>query len=96
MADLLTAQDFDRAGLGGWQVGDDRAVAVFACGSFTAAGELAQRIARLCDEQDHHAEVDIRYPDTVRVTTWSHDVGGLTRRDLELARAVSELHDQLR
>ena len=96
MADLLTAQDFERAGLGGWQVESDRAVAVFACGSFTAAGELAQRIAALCDEQNHHAEVDIRYPDTVRVTTWSHDAGGLTGRDLELARGVSALYDQLR
>lgn len=96
MADLLTADDFERAGLGGWEVDNDRATAVFACGAFTAAGELARRIAELCDEQDHHADVDIRYPDTVRVTTWSHDVGGLTRRDLDLARAVSELHDQLR
>ena len=96
MADLLTADDFERAGLGGWTIEDGRAVAVLACGSFTAAGEMAQRIAALCDEQNHHAEVDIRYPDTVRVTTWSHDAGGLTDRDLRLATAVSALHEQLR
>lgn len=96
MADLLTADDFAKAGLGGWQVEDDRAVAVFACGSFSRAGELAGRITEVCDQQDHHADVDIRYPDTVSVTTWSHDAGGLTTRDLELAKAVSALHEQMR
>ena len=94
MAELLTAEDFERAGLGGWEVQDGRASAAFGCGSFSAAGEFAQRVARHCDEVDHHADLEIRYPDTVKVTTSSHDAGGLTRRDLDLARAVSELHDR--
>ena len=38
-------------------------------------------------------EISVRYPDVVRVTTWSHDTGGLSPRDLRLARAVNELFD---
>ncbi len=95
MTELLTAQDFADAGLSAWHVQDDRATAELACGSFSRAGELAHRVAQTCDGLDHHADLDIRYPDILRVTTWSHDAGGLTDRDLRLARAVQELHAQL-
>jgi 4a-hydroxytetrahydrobiopterin dehydratase len=80
----------------GWHVRGGTAHADIACGSFTAAGRLAAEVAAVCDEQDHHAEIDVRYPDIVRVTTWSHDVGGLTDRDLRLVRAVSGLFDERR
>lgn len=89
MSDRMSSEEFDKEGLGGWEVLDDKAVAEFACGSFSAAGDFATRVAALCDAHNHHADIDIRYPDVVRVTTTSHDVGGLSRRDAELARAVS-------
>ena len=80
---------FGARGLEEWQVRESQATTTYTCGSFTAAGELAAVIAKVCDEQNHHAEIDVRYPDEVRVTTWSHDVGGLSQRDLDLARAIS-------
>jgi 4a-hydroxytetrahydrobiopterin dehydratase len=82
------AARFEARGLTGWQVRESQARTTYSCGTFTSAGEVAAVIARVCDEQDHHAEIDIRYPDQVEVTTWSHDVGGLSQRDLDLARAI--------
>jgi 4a-hydroxytetrahydrobiopterin dehydratase len=100
MSDRVSATEFEKAGLGGWRVevddtgeGTDRAVADFACGSFSAAGEFATKVAALCDQRNHHADIDIRYPDLVRVTTSSHDVRGLSERDLALAAAVSALFE---
>jgi 4a-hydroxytetrahydrobiopterin dehydratase len=93
MDDEEWAAEFAAAGLTGWHVRGSTAHTSVGCGTFTAAGELAARIARTCDELDHHAEIDLRFPDLVRVTTWSHDRGGLTRRDLRLAEAVSALID---
>jgi pterin-4a-carbinolamine dehydratase len=90
MDDRISADDFDKESLGGWQVDGTSATAEFTCGSFSAAGEFATKVAAICDAQNHHAEIDIRYPDIVKVTTTSHDVGGLSRRDVDLARAVSE------
>ena len=55
------------------------AIAEFACGTFSAAGEFATKVAALCDAHNHHAEIDIRFPDVVRVTTSS------TRVPLSLA-----------
>jgi pterin-4a-carbinolamine dehydratase len=83
------AARFEARGLTGWQVRLSQASTTYTCGSFTEAGKTAAVVARVCDEEDHHAEIDIRYPDEVRVTTWSHDVGGLSQRDLDLARAIT-------
>ena len=94
MGERLTAQEFGAEGLGGWRFEDETAVADFACGSFSAAGDFATRVAALCDARNHHADIDIRYPDVVRVTTTSHDAGGLTARDVELARAVSAAFEE--
>jgi pterin-4a-carbinolamine dehydratase len=83
------AARFEARGLSGWQVRGSQARTTYTCGTFTSAGEVAATVARVCDEENHHAEIDIRYPDRVGVTTWSHDVGGLSQRDLDLARAIS-------
>ncbi len=96
MGDEEWAQRFADEGITGWHVRGGTAFSDIACGSFTAAGELAAQVARTCDELDHHAEIDVRYPDVVRVNTWSHDIGGLSDRDLKLARAVSALFDERR
>lgn len=65
--------------------------AEFSVGSFAEAGALVSSIARAADEVDHHPDVDLRYPDRVRIALTSHDVGGLTHRDVELARIISTL-----
>jgi pterin-4a-carbinolamine dehydratase len=96
MGDEEWAERFAAEGITGWHVRGSQAFSDIGCGSFTAAGELAARIARTCDELDHHAEIDVRYPDVCRVTTWSHDVGGLSPRDLRLARAVNLLFEEQR
>jgi 4a-hydroxytetrahydrobiopterin dehydratase len=92
MSERLSQDDFNAAGLGGWRVEDDTAIAELGCSSFTAAGELAAKVAAICDQQNHHADLAIRYPGVLTVTTSSHDVGGLTDRDLRLAQAISDLH----
>lgn len=69
----------------GWRVVRHQLETTYSCPSYTAAGELAARLAELADELNHHPEILIRYPGTVRVATTSHDVGGLTERDLKLA-----------
>jgi len=96
MGDVEWTARFADEGITGWHVRGGQAFSDVACGSFTAAGELAAAVARACDELDHHAEIDVRYPDVLRVATWSHDVGGLSERDLRLARAVNKLFEEHR
>lgn len=95
MADRITADEFRAAeGVADWTVEGDTVHAVFRTGSFAAGVALIDRIGVLADASNHHPDVDLRYPSvTVRLTT--HDAGGLTAKDVELARAVSQVADEL-
>lgn len=75
-------------GVEDWQVRDGAAVATFRTGSFAAGVALVDAIGVLADALDHHPDVDLRYS-RVAVRLVTHDVGGLSRRDVDLARRIS-------
>ncbi|QAY63156.1 4a-hydroxytetrahydrobiopterin dehydratase [Xylanimonas allomyrinae] len=85
--DAIAPEEFVAAeGTDGWRV-PGLAEAVFRTGSFDVGARLVARIAELADAAGHHPDVDLRYGSvTVRLT--SHDVGGLSRRDVALAREI--------
>lgn len=85
----MSAAEFAALGLPDWQIIDSAAVAAFRCESFAMAGRFVAEIAALCDEHDHHAAVDLRFPADVYVTTKTHSTDGLTDADTALARAIS-------
>ena len=90
MTDAITADEFAaHEGLHDWRVADEAATARFHTGSFATGVELVVAIGRDADAADHHPDVDLRY-DHVDVRLTSHDVGGLSRRDVELARKIIE------
>ncbi|WP_454860873.1 4a-hydroxytetrahydrobiopterin dehydratase [Promicromonospora soli] len=89
MSDAITAAEFTAAeGTDDWRVLERSAVAKFATGSFGAGLRLITRIGVLAESANHHPDVDLRY-ETVTVRTTSHDIDGLSRRDLLLAREIS-------
>ncbi|MCB7137865.1 VOC family protein [Cellulosimicrobium marinum] len=88
-SDRVTAREFhDSDGVEDWRVLLATAQTLFRTGSFTAGVELVDAIGELAEAANHHPDVDLRYG-TVTVRLTSHDVGGLSRRDVELARQVS-------
>ena len=89
MTERVTAAEFTALGLEDWRVVRNGVEANFGCGSFTEAGRFAADLAQLCDERDHHASIDLRYPDLVHVMSTTHFMHGLTDRDIALARAIS-------
>ncbi|MDQ3328682.1 MAG: 4a-hydroxytetrahydrobiopterin dehydratase, partial [Chloroflexota bacterium] len=71
-----------------WRVLFGGACAHFRTGSFAAGVALVDAIGRLSAAANHHPEVDLRYRGvTVRLRT--HDIDGLSERDVELARQIS-------
>lgn len=91
MTERVAASAFSDLGLPDWRVLRSGIEANFECGSYGEAGRFAADLARLCDELDHHASIDLRYPDLVHVVSTTHFLNGLTDRDVTLARAVSAL-----
>ncbi len=89
MTENITPGRFQEAeGVDDWRVLTNLAHARFRTKSFTKGVALVEAIGRLADAANHHPDVDLRYANvTVRLT--SHDIGGLSERDVALARQIS-------
>ncbi len=76
-------------GASGWTALADRDAIrkSFAFGDFNCAFGWMTRIALLAEKLDHHPEWFNVY-NKVEVTLATHDVGGVTELDLEVARAM--------
>jgi 4a-hydroxytetrahydrobiopterin dehydratase len=95
MTDRIRPREFhDAVGVEDWRVLFEGACAHFRTGSFAAGVALVDAIGRLADAVNHHPDVDLRYGG-VTVRLWSHDVDGLSERDVELARQISAAARQL-
>lgn len=89
MADILMGPALDRVldGLAGWRKVDGRqAIArTFTFKDFNAAFGFMARVALAAERADHHPEWTNVY-NRVDVTLATHDAGGVTGKDIALAR----------
>jgi 4a-hydroxytetrahydrobiopterin dehydratase len=76
--------------LPGWEREGDEIVKTFDCGSFPAAVAFVVQVGFLAEQANHHPDIDVRWR-RVRLALTTHDAGGLTTLDVELARAVEQL-----
>src|SRR6478609_2501030 len=85
----LTSQQVREAdGLDDWRLLLTGIRARFRTGDFASGLALVDRIGAAAEEADHHPDVSLTYPEVI-VTLSSHDVGGITSRDIDLARQIS-------
>lgn len=81
-------------GLADWRFFLMKLHARFRTGSFTKGLELVARITEAAEQANHHPDVVLTYPQ-VDVDLQSHDVHGVTSRDVALARRISEIAAEL-
>jgi 4a-hydroxytetrahydrobiopterin dehydratase len=91
---LLDGHEVEAALLADWRIMFDTLQARFRTGDFATGLRLVEQIGAAAEEMNHHPDLDLRYP-TLHVRLSSHDVGGVTQRDLDLARQISELAGRL-
>lgn len=80
--------------LPGWTVVNGRLELSVRAKDFVQAIEFVNRFTNLAEAQNHHPDFEIRY-NTIRMRVVSHDVGGLTDRDLQFASSVDVLVDEM-
>lgn len=86
---VLTPLQFERAeGIADWRALNAGADAWFDTGSHRAGAAFVRRVAELAEAAGHHPDVDLRARG-VHLRLFSHDVGQLTQRDVDLAREIS-------
>ena len=76
------------AGLADWRQILDRIKARFRTGDFATGLALVTKIGEAAEAADHHPDIALTYTDVI-VTLSSHDVHGITSRDVDLARRIS-------
>jgi len=57
---------------------------------FPAAMRFVNKVARLAEKANHHPDIDIRW-NKVTVALTTHDEGGLTNKDFDLAEQFDRL-----
>jgi 4a-hydroxytetrahydrobiopterin dehydratase len=78
-------------GLEGWELDEGEVIVKeYQLGDFSDAMIFVNNVAQLAEELGHHPDIDIRYNKVLlRLTT--HDSGGVTRKDLELADKIERI-----
>ena len=76
--------------LPGWQIESGELVRTFQFKDFVGALQFVNRVGKLAEEAGHHPDIDIRY-NRVRLALVTHDAGGLTVKDFDLASQVQNL-----
>ncbi len=58
---------------------------------FAAAMAYVNRVAEVAEAANHHPDILVHGWNNVRLTLSTHDVGGLTRADVEMAGRIDEV-----
>jgi 4a-hydroxytetrahydrobiopterin dehydratase len=88
----LTAAQIEKAlaSLPGWTRENASITRWYEFKDFVAAMKFVNAAAEIAEQSNHHPDIDIRW-NKVRLTLSTHDKGGLTEKDMDLARRFNSL-----
>jgi 4a-hydroxytetrahydrobiopterin dehydratase len=76
--------------LPGWAEGRHGIEKQYGLTDFRAAIRLVNQVAELAEQANHHPDILVEY-DKVTLMLTTHDAGGITGRDFELAARIEAL-----
>ncbi|AXC13658.1 Pterin-4-alpha-carbinolamine dehydratase [Acidisarcina polymorpha] len=88
LTDAEVAEELTR--LPEWRLVGAEIVRDLTFADFNAAMAFVNRVAEKAESAGHHPDIDIRW-NRVKLALVSHDAGGLTDRDFELALDIDSL-----
>ncbi|MFP9191488.1 4a-hydroxytetrahydrobiopterin dehydratase [Natronosalvus vescus] len=91
MTDVLSDDEIAERLPEAWERDDDEIVRVYEFDDYLHGVNFAQMVGEIAEAQFHHPEIRIRYKEVeIRLTT--HDAGGITDNDLEMADVIESEH----
>jgi 4a-hydroxytetrahydrobiopterin dehydratase len=89
---VLTPAELDSAlaGLDGWEQRDGALRKRYSFADFAAALAYANRVGEAAEAADHHPDLLVQWG-SVEVSWVSHSDGGITEKDVAMARQSDEL-----
>ncbi|QCC52244.1 4a-hydroxytetrahydrobiopterin dehydratase [Halapricum salinum] len=92
MSDLLTDDEIEAQLPEGWERKGEEIVRVFEFDSYLPGVGFASAVGGLAEDAWHHPEITITWGEVeVRLTT--HDAGGITEKDIDLAERCNGIYD---
>ena len=76
--------------LSSWRREGDEITRTFGFADFRAALAFVNKAGDLAEAEGHHPDIDIRY-NKVRLALTTHDAGGLSPKDFDLAAKIDKL-----
>ena len=73
--------------LAGWSRRGDTLLKTYTFPQFADGIAFVGQVAKVADRLNHHPDIDIRYT-KVTLTLSTHDAGGVTESDLQLAEEI--------
>jgi 4a-hydroxytetrahydrobiopterin dehydratase len=73
-----------------WQIESGELVRTFLFKDFRASLAFVNKVGDLAESAGHHPDIDIRY-NKVRLALVTHDAGGITQKDFDLAAGADKL-----
>lgn len=73
-----------------WQVESGELVRTFLFKDFRGSLKFVNGVGELAEGAGHHPDIDIRY-NKVRLALVTHDAGGITEKDFDLAAKADKL-----
>ena len=75
-----------------WDLEDKSVTRAVEFDSFSEAIDFVNDVAEIAEDAQHHPDIDVRYT-RVTLTLTTHDKGGLTAADFEMAGRIDTLID---
>ncbi|BAZ10211.1 transcriptional coactivator/pterin dehydratase [Calothrix sp. NIES-4071] len=92
MAPLLSSREIEERSqmLQGWSVDEQTLRTTRKFKDFIQAIDFINKLVEPAESAGHHPDIEISY-NTVKITLTTHDAGGLTQKDFELAQVISQI-----
>ncbi|WP_392536094.1 4a-hydroxytetrahydrobiopterin dehydratase [Nostoc sp. C117] len=92
MAQLLSEAEIREQAkvLSGWTVEGSKLQTTRKLKDFIEAIEFVNKLVEPAESSGHHPDIEISY-NKVTITVTTHDAGGLTQNDFDLAGVISEI-----
>lgn len=80
--------------LSGWARRGTAIVKTYQFNTFPDGIAFVARVAKAAEAAGHHPDIDIRYTKII-CSLSTHDSGGITQKDLDLARAMDAVQEKV-
>jgi 4a-hydroxytetrahydrobiopterin dehydratase len=92
MSDLLADEEIEAQLPEGWEQDGEEIVRTFEFDAYLPGVGFASGVGGLAEDAWHHPEITITWGEVeVRLTT--HDAGGITEKDINLAERCNDIYD---